>query len=80
MLSWVHTDKCQGRYRDGAASQIVATIILIGAIATTGYSQPGAMTPDQMKTMADQMKAMSDQMRRGKMAPDQMKMMGGTCR
>jgi hypothetical protein len=50
-------------------ARIAATIILVGAIATTGYSQPGAMTPEQMKTMGDQMRS-------GKMTQDQMKMMG----
>jgi len=40
-----------------------------GPLATTGYAQTGAMTPEQMKTMSDQMKG-------GKMTADQMKMMG----
>jgi hypothetical protein len=57
-------------------ARIAATIILVGAIATTGYSQPGAMTPEQMKTMGDQMRTMGNQMRSGKMTQDQMKMMG----
>ena len=56
--------------------RIAAMIMLVAAVATVGYAQTGAMTPDQMKMMGGQMKGMSDQMKGGKIAPDQMKMMG----
>ena len=56
--------------------RMMAGAMLVVAVATTGYAQSGAMTPEQMKMMSDQMKTMSDQMKGGKMAPDQMKTMG----
>ena len=55
--------------------RIVAEGVLVVAVATTGYAQTGAMTPEQMKMMSGQMKTMSDQMKGGKMTADQMKMM-----
>lgn len=58
------------------ATKIVAIIMLIGTVATTGYGQTRGMSPDQMRMMGDQMRTMGDQMGGGKMTPDQMKMMG----
>ncbi|HUP37422.1 MAG TPA: hypothetical protein VNC82_18485 [Candidatus Limnocylindria bacterium] len=52
-------------------------VMLVAAVATVGYAQTGAMTPDQMTMMSGQMKGMSDQMKGGKMTADQMKLMGG---
>jgi hypothetical protein len=46
--------------------RIVAVGVLVVAVATTGYAQTGAMTPEQMKMMSDQMKG-------GKMTADHMK-------
>ena len=57
-------------------ARILAVMMLIAAIAATGYAQGGAMGPDQMKMMGDHMRMMTDQMKAGKMTPDQMKMMG----
>src|SRR3972149_5538532 len=56
--------------------RMMAVVMFVVAVATTGYAQSGAMAPEQMKMMSDQMKTMSDQMKGGKMAPDQMKVMG----
>src|SRR3972149_4697446 len=57
--------------------RMIAVVMLVVAVATTGYAQSGAMAPEQMKMMSGQMKTMSDQMKGGKMTPDQMGMMGG---
>ena len=57
------------------AIRIMATVMLVVAVATMGYAQGGAMTPEQMKMMSGQMKTMSDEMKGGKMTADQMKMM-----
>ena len=48
--------------------RILAVVTLVIAMATMGYAQGGAMTPEQTKMMSDQMKS-------GKMTADQMKMM-----
>ena len=56
-------------------TRIVVMGMLMVALATMGYAQTGAMTPEQMKMMSGQMKRMSDQMKSGKMTADQMKMM-----
>ncbi len=50
--------------------RIVAVVVLVVALATMGYAQTGAMTPEQMKMMSGQMKTMSDQMKGGKMTAD----------
>ena len=55
--------------------RIIVTVMLVVAVATMGYAQTGAMTPEHMKMMNGQMKTMSDQMKSGKMTADQMKMM-----
>jgi len=57
------------------AMRAVGMAVLMVAVATMGYAQTGAMTPEQMKMMSGQMKTMSDQMKGGKMTADQMKMM-----
>src|SRR6266508_153753 len=56
--------------------RMTAMMMLVAAVATMGYAQTGAMTPEQMKAMSGHMKTMSDQMKGGKMTADQMKMMG----
>ena len=48
------------------AMRIMVTVMLVVAVATMGYAQSGAMTPEQMKMMSDQMKG-------GKMTADHMK-------
>src|SRR3989337_322408 len=65
---WRHTMRRLGK--------IVVMVMLMVAVATMGYAQTGAMTPEQMKMMSGQMKTMSDQMKGGRMTADQMKMMG----
>ena len=57
------------------AMRIMAIVMLVVAVATMGYAQGGAMSPEDMKMMSGQMKTMSDQMKGGKMTADQMKMM-----
>ena len=55
---------------------IVVMVMLVGAMATAGCAQTGAMPDDQMKMMGGDMKTMSDQMMGGKMTAGQMRMMG----
>ena len=55
--------------------RIIVMVMLVVAVATMGYAQTGAMSPEQMKMMSGQMKTMSDQMKSGKMTADQTKMM-----
>ena len=43
--------------------RILAVEMLVVALATTGYAQSAAMTPEQTKMMSDQMKTMSDVLR-----------------
>ena len=50
--------------------RIMAMVMLVVAVATMGYAQTGAMTPEQMKMMSGQMKMMGDQMKGGKMTAD----------
>jgi hypothetical protein len=43
-------------------ARILAVMMLVAAMATTGHAQSGAMSPDQMKMMSDPMKMMGEHM------------------
>ena len=66
--SKAHTRKC--RHRMTTLIRMVAIVMFMAALATSGYAQTGAMTPGQMKMMGGEMKMMGEHMQ---MMTDRMK-------